>query len=100
MFLDNIHLVKEKLPTVERKRFLLVLPYLGVISLQTRPKLQQALKGVLNCCKLEIAFKCQTNFPILSDLKTLYPKIFYLELFINFNLVSAISSIMVTVSDT
>ena len=38
--------------------------YLGIISLQTRPKLQQALKGVLNCCKLEIAFKCQTR---LSD---------------------------------
>ena len=60
-FLDNIHLVKEKVPTVERKCLLLVLPYLGVISLQTRTKLQQALKGVLNCCKLEIAFKCQTK---------------------------------------
>ena len=60
-FLDNIHLVKEKVPTVERKRLLLVLPYLGMISLQTRPKLQQVLKGVLNCCKLEIVFKCQTK---------------------------------------
>ena len=75
-FLDNIHLVKEKVPTVERKRLLLVLPYLGVISLQTRTKLQQALKGVLNCCKLEIVFKCQTKLsnsfrfkdPISKDL--------------------------------
>ena len=32
-FLDNIHLVKEKVPTVKIKRLLLVLPYLGVISL-------------------------------------------------------------------
>ena len=46
-FLDNIHLVKEKVPTVERKHLHLVLPYLGVISLQTRTKLQQALKGAL-----------------------------------------------------
>ena len=38
--LDNIHLVKENVPIVEGK--------LG---------LQQAFKGVLNCCKLEIAFK-------------------------------------------
>ena len=38
-FLDNIHLVKEKVPTMERKHLLLVLPYLGVISLQTRTKL-------------------------------------------------------------
>ena len=30
-----------------------------IISLQNRTKLQQALKGVLNCCKLEIVFKCQ-----------------------------------------
>ena len=60
-FLDNIHLVEEKVTTVERKRSLLVLPYLGVISLQTRTKLQQAIKGVFNCGKLEIAFKCQTK---------------------------------------
>ena len=46
---------------MERKRLLLVLPYLGVISLQTRTKLQQAIKGVLNCCKLEIDFKYQTK---------------------------------------
>ena len=61
---------------MERKRLLLVLPYLGVISLQTRTKLQQAIKGVLNCCKLEIALKCQTKLsnsfrykdPITKDL--------------------------------
>ena len=41
-------LVKENLPTVERKHSLLVLPYLEVMSWQTRTKLQQALKGVLN----------------------------------------------------
>ena len=55
-FLD-IHLNKEKVPRVERKRLLLVLPYLGVIW-QTRTKLQQTIKGVLNYCKLEIALKC------------------------------------------
>ena len=55
-FLNNVHLVKGNVPTVEKKRLLLVLPYSGTISLQTRTKLQQALKGVLNCCKLEIVF--------------------------------------------
>ena len=60
-FLNNVHLVKENVPTVEKKRLLLVLPYLGIISLQTRTNPQQALKGVLNCCKLEIVFKCQTR---------------------------------------
>ena len=32
-FLNNIHLIKENIPTVEKKRLLLVLP--GIISLQT-----------------------------------------------------------------
>ena len=99
-FLDNIHLVKEKVPTVERKRLLLVLPYLGVISLQTRTKLQQAIKGVLNCCKLEIAFKCQTKLSNSLQFKDLYPKILYLELFINSSVASAMSSIMARVSGT
>ena len=47
-FLDNLHLVKENTPTVERKRLLLVLPYFRVISLQTRTKCQQVIKGVSN----------------------------------------------------
>ena len=73
-FLDNIHLVKENIPTVEKKRLLLVLPYLGLISLQTRTKLQQALKGVLNCCKLEIVFKCQTRLSNSFRYKDPIPK--------------------------
>ena len=57
-FLNNIHLIKENIPTVEKKRLLLVLP--GIISLQTWTKLQQALKGVLNYWKLESFLKCQS----------------------------------------
>ena len=39
-FLNNINLVKEMLETVTKKRSLLVLPYLEIISLQTKTKLQ------------------------------------------------------------
>ena len=74
IFLDNKHLVKEKVPTAERKRLLLVLPYLGVISLQTRTKLQGVIKGVLNCCKLEIAFKFQTKLSNSFRFKDPRPK--------------------------
>ena len=59
---------------MEQKRLLLVLPYLGIISLQTRTKLQQALKGVLNCCKLEIVFKCQTRLSHSFRYKDPIPK--------------------------
>ena len=60
----------------KKKRLLLVLPYLGIISLQTRTKLQQALKGVLNCCKLEIVFKCQTRLSHSFRYKDPIPKDF------------------------
>ena len=42
LFLNDIHLVKENAPTVEKKRLLLVLPWLGIIFLQIRTKTQQA----------------------------------------------------------
>ena len=51
-FMDNIHVVKETTLTVEKKPLVLVLPYLGSISLQTRTKLKKSLKCILNCCKL------------------------------------------------
>ena len=46
---------------MERKCLFLVPPYSGIISIQNRTKLQQALKGALNCCKLEIVFESQTK---------------------------------------
>ena len=73
-FLNNVHLVKENVPTVEKKCLLLVLAYLGIKYLQTRTKLQQALKGVLNCCKLEIVFKCQTRLSNSFRYKDPIPK--------------------------
>ena len=61
LFLNRIHILKEKVPTVEKKPLRLVLPYLGTISLQTRTKLQKSIKGVLNCCKLRLIFKSQNK---------------------------------------
>ena len=59
--MDNIHVVKETTLTVEKKPLVLVLPYLGSISLQTRTKLKKSLKNILNCCKLQIVFKNKTR---------------------------------------
>ena len=61
LFLDWVYILKEKVSTVEKKPLRLVLPYLGNISLQTRIKLQESIKGVLNCCKLQIIFKSQNK---------------------------------------
>ena len=61
LFLNRIHILKEKVLTVEKKPLRLVLPYLGTISLQTRTKFQKSIKGVLNHCKLQVIFKSQNK---------------------------------------
>ena len=61
VFLNRIHIVKDKVSTVEKKPLRLALTYLGTISLQTRTKLQKSIKGVLNRCKLQIIFKSQNK---------------------------------------
>ena len=57
LFLNRIHILKEKVPTVEKKPLQLVLPYLGTISPQIRAKLPKSINGVLNFCKLQVIFK-------------------------------------------
>ena len=51
--MDNIHVVKETTLTVEKKSLVIVLLYLGSISLQTRTKLKESLKTflILVSCK-------------------------------------------------
>ena len=61
---NNIHLLTENVPTVEKKRLLPVLPYLEIISLEIRTKLQQALRVALICCQLEFGNKCQIRLSI------------------------------------
>ena len=60
-FMDNIHVVKETTLTVGKKPLVLVLLYLGSVSLQTRTKLKKSLKNILNYCKLHIVFKNKTR---------------------------------------
>ena len=47
--------------TLPKKTLFLVLSYLGPLSLQTTTKLRKFLKGILNCCKLQIMFKSQNK---------------------------------------
>ena len=60
-FMDNIHVVKETTLPVEKKPLVVVLPYLGSISLQSTTKLKKSLKNILNFYKLQILFKNKTK---------------------------------------
>ena len=74
MFLDNKYRVREKVITVPKKTLFLVLPYLGPLSLQTRTKLRKSLKGILNCCKLQVVFKSQNKLAKAFRFKDRIPK--------------------------
>ena len=60
-FLNKIHVVKETDLTVEKNSIVLVLPYLGSISLQTRTKLNKSSRSIFNYCKLQIVFKIRPD---------------------------------------
>ena len=74
VFLDNKYRMQEKVITVPKKTLFLVLPYLGPLSLQTRTKLRKSLKGILNCCKLQIVFKSQNKLAKAFRFKDRIPK--------------------------
>ena len=77
-FMDNIHVVKEATPTVEIQSSVVVFPYLGSISLQTRTKLKKSLKNILNCCKTEVVFKNNTRLGNNFHFKDWIPQKTYL----------------------
>ena len=74
LLLDNKYRIQEKVITVTKKTLFLVLPYLGTLSLKTRTKLSKSLKGILNCCKLQIVFKNQNKLVKAFRFKDLIPK--------------------------
>ena len=75
LFLNRIHILKENVPTVDKKPQHLVLHYLGTISLQTRTNMQKSIKGILNCRKLQLVFKSQNKLCNNFHFKDLVPQI-------------------------
>ena len=74
VFLDSKYRLQEKVITVPKKTLVLVLPYLGPLSLQIRTNLRKSLKGILNCCKLQIMFKSQNKLAKVFCFKDCIPK--------------------------
>ena len=71
--LDQLFIKKPQVLTVEKKTLTLVLPFLGNLSLQTKTKLQNVLKRVLGCCKIQIVFKNQRNLSNVFRFKDRLP---------------------------
>ena len=75
-FLDNKHRRQEKVITVPKKSFLLVLPRLEILSFQIRINWRKAHKGILNCLKLHIVFQSQNKSAKAFSFKNRIPKYF------------------------
>ena len=73
-FLNGKHRVQEKVIIGSKKPLFLVFPYLGPLSLQTRTKLRKSLKGILDCCKLQIVFKSQNKLAKAFSFEDCIPK--------------------------
>ena len=98
LLLNRVHILKEKVPIVEKKPLRLVLPYLGTISLQTRTKLQKSLKRVLKCCN-RLFSKVKIRSVIIFALKTMFLKFLHQVWFTSFSVDCAINRITDNVLD-
>ena len=72
-FVGKLFIKHPQFTTVEQKTLLLPLPYLGEVSLQTRTKLRESLKGLLNSCKFQIVFKSQRKLSNVFRFKDRLP---------------------------
>ena len=73
MVINKLVIKRPQVTTVEKKTLILSLPYPGDISLQTRTKLRKSFKSILNCCKLQIVFKCQRKLANVFRFKDRLP---------------------------
>ena len=94
VFVDNKYTLQKKVITVPKKTLVLVLPYLGPLSLATRTTLRKSLKGILNCCKLQIVFKSQNKLAKAFRFKDRIPKELTSGALIKFSVDSAINLVM------
>ena len=82
--MDDVHVVKDTTWTVEKKTFVLVLPYLGSISWQTWIKLKKSLGNTLNYCKLQVALKSETRLGNVFQSNDWIPKYLASSIFYKF----------------
>ena len=78
----------------------LFLLHLGTTSLQTRAKLQKSIKGVLNCCKLQVILKIQNKLCNYSCFKDPIHRTLTLSVVTSFSVEYAMNHITENVLDT
>ena len=92
LFLNRIHILKDKVPIVEKKPLQLVLPYLGTIC-KLGLNCKSPSKGYLTAVNYRLFSKVKVNSVIIFALKTLFPKFLHQVWFISFSVDYAMNPI-------
>ena len=70
-FLNKLHVPKKVIPTVPKREVFIVLPYLGTLSSNLRPKLRTCFKNSLPQCNIKIILKSTNRLSFLFRFKEL-----------------------------
>ena len=73
-FSNKLCITKKNYQTVEKKQLLIILPFLGYLSFQTRSRLNSCIRNQLPFCSLRIAFQSKTRLSSLFKYKEIIPK--------------------------
>ena len=73
-FLNKLFISRPLVCTVNKKEILLVLPYLGNVSLETRTNLTKMVSSSIPFCKLKVLFKSSLRLGTLFNFKDHIPK--------------------------
>ena len=73
-FFDKLYITKRIYQTVEKKQLLIILPFLGHLSFETRNRLNSGIRNQLPSCSLRIAFQSKTRLSSLFKFKESIPK--------------------------
>ena len=94
--LDKVLTQKVVVSTVPKKDLMIVLPYLGKLSLQIRTKIIRVMKNKLPHSNFRIAFQTKSNLVIFFTFKVKTP--YVLALFINLSELTAMLPITAKLS--
>ena len=95
-----VNTLKKNYQTVEKKQLLIILPFLGHLSFETRNRLNSCIRNQLPFCSLRIAFQSKTHLSSLFKFKESIPKYFRSHLASRIIVAAATQLIMVKLGDT
>ena len=84
-FFDKLYVTKKNYQTDETNQLLIILPFLGHLSFETKNRLYSCIRSQLPSCSLRIAFQSKTSLSNLFKFMESIPKCLCLHLIYKFS---------------